>query len=142
MFHKCQLLASWGHHHSAVAERGSVAAPVRDASSHALVELWETGHYFPGRPIVRKVARKYDADAYSHSDSACKKFSAMPAKGMPGVMVVFCLRCGKCVGFAFMQNAESPRTVFKLICSRWRECITTTHAVCTFFVCIESQAIS
>lgn len=35
-------------------------------------------------------------------------------KLIPGYMLVWCMCCGKCIMFAIMRDAESPRTMFDL----------------------------
>lgn len=48
-------------------------------------------------------------------------------KGLvPGIFVMHCLRCASCIGFHVMDDAESPRTLFEAIMTRWE---TAPHVV-------------
>jgi hypothetical protein len=66
--------------------------------------------------------RRYASDKYSqHTGSACAKHQTRNGRLTPGLFVVFCLDCGRCVGFSVMRHAESPRTPFEVFFTRWQK---------------------
>lgn len=79
-----------------------------------------TGQYFPNLPVVRRL-RRYRADYVSQKSGAtCRKYQYKHRGIRPGLLIVFCLKCSRCIGFVVMRNAESPRTLFEVLYTRWK----------------------
>lgn len=80
---------------------------------------FRTGQYLPNNP-VRKRLRRYIADLRSQrAGSTCTKYQYRHRGLTPRVIIFFCLKCGKCIGFVVMRNAESPRVPFEVLFTRW-----------------------
>ena len=71
--------------------------------------------------IHRKLTGNYRIDQHNKSNAACGKYANRRNRFMPGVLLVFCLDHGTCLGFHVMHNHESPRTLFELFYTRWKE---------------------
>lgn len=50
----------------------------------------------------------------------CTKNKRNTAVLMPGVLLIWCRECQRCVHFATMRDAESPATVFEVLFTRWQ----------------------
>ncbi len=78
-------------------------------------EVLETGAYFPGRPyhsIVR--------DIHLTKESAlCNKLYKNKGRLGAGTLLFWCGIHRKCLGFYIMQSAESCKTVFQLLATRF-----------------------
>jgi hypothetical protein len=84
-----------------------------------LEELWATGCYFPGRPVIRKVKRVV-LPGQAARVAVCNKYANDGGACGPGVLLVYCVQHSNCIGFVLMHDAESPRTVFELMLARFR----------------------
>ena len=66
------------------------------------------------------LCRRYAKDGHGTcSDRTCTKYKNDTRDLAPGMFVLHCLKCAACVGFHIMNEAESPRTLFEVIYSRW-----------------------
>jgi anaerobic C4-dicarboxylate transporter len=81
----------------------------------------EEDHVFmPGYPIVRAV-NNFDADkGTDRSGERCNKFNKQHSQLTPGLFTVFCVHM-VCLGFKLMMRAESPKTAFDLIYTRFMQ---------------------
>lgn len=70
-------------------------------------ELFHTGHYYPGMPVIRQL-RKY---IRRKAEPACRKESRSGSRLGPGTFFVFCVDCRRCLGFHVMKDSEGPKTV-------------------------------
>ena len=61
----------------------------------------------------------YDRDAGSSSRYCCNKFYSKHGVGTPGTLFGLCLDCNGFVGMKFLKFAESERTIFELLLTRW-----------------------
>ena len=79
-------------------------------------EVLETGAYFPGRPyhsIIR--------DIHLTKESAlCNKLYKNKGRLGAGTLLFWCGLHRKCLGFYVMQSAESCKTVFQILVTRFR----------------------
>jgi hypothetical protein len=67
---------------------------------------------------VARRLRLYLADQHSMGmagGSSCNKWQRSTMQLIPGIMLLWCMECGKCLMFAIMPASESPRTVFELL---------------------------
>lgn len=82
-----------------------------------LVTLWDTGTFFPGRRIVRKL-KEVDIGNVSKEECCSKNYKK---KGVmaPGVLWFFCGDHHKCVGFVVLDSAESCKIVSEIIITRF-----------------------
>jgi hypothetical protein len=70
-----------------------------------------------GSQVARRL-RPYLADQHNMgmaSGSSCNKWQRSTMQLIPGIMLLWCLRCGKCLMFAIMPDSESPCTIFELL---------------------------
>ena len=71
-----------------------------------------------GGSQVARPLRSYLADRHDMGmagGSSCNKWQRGTIQLIPGVMLLWCMGCGKCLMFAIMPDAESPRTIFDLL---------------------------
>jgi hypothetical protein len=83
-----------------------------------LHELWETGTYFPGRPVIRTV--KHIPLAAKDEGVTCSKAYNEGGRCSQGVILVYCVEHSNCIGFIVQNQPESPRVVYELLLSRFR----------------------
>lgn len=85
--------------------------------SGAYDKPWQ--HTALGGSQVARQLRLHIADRHDMGlgveGSSCNKWQRSTVQLIPGVMLLWCMRCGKCVMFAIMPDAESPRTIFDLL---------------------------
>jgi hypothetical protein len=77
---------------------------------------WE--HSPLGGSQVARQLRLYLADQHTMGmagGSSCNKWQRGTIQLIPGIMLLWCMGCGKCLMFAIMPDAESPRTIFDLL---------------------------
>ena len=102
--------------------RESYQNPLRPVSEEERIhytsvtqEVLETGAYFPGRPyhsIIR--------DIYLGNESTvCNKEYKKKGRLGPGTLLFWCGKHRKCIGFYIMQSAESCKTVYQLLATRF-----------------------
>lgn len=102
-------------------------------------EYYKTGMYYPGMPILRTVP-SYMKDVAATSDSACNKHYPAASSGeTPGIFKIFCMQCQRQIGFHVQKWAESCRTPFEIIRSRWTEapeliCYDNACNLCNYFM--------
>lgn len=66
-----------------------------------LITLWDTGIFFPGRRIFRKI-EEIDIGNVSKEESCTKNYKKKGAMA-PGVLWFFCGDHSKCVGFIILS---------------------------------------
>ena len=102
--------------------RGEYQNPIRPVAEEERVlftsptqEVLETGAYFPGRPyhsIVR--------DIYLNNEpSVCNKLYKQKGRLGAGTLLFWCGVHRKCLGFYIMKAAESCKTVFQILATRF-----------------------
>jgi hypothetical protein len=84
-----------------------------------LNELWETGSYFPGRPIVRKM-KNIRLRGEENERVACSKSYNEGGRCSQGVILVYCVEHSNCIGFIVQNEPESPRVIYEMLGSRFR----------------------
>lgn len=58
----------------------------------------------------------YAADKHSMGTrSTCNKSQNQTKKLLPGLFLLWCMKCRKCVGYTVMKDAESPRTAMEFL---------------------------
>lgn len=73
-------------------------------------------HTALGGSQVARQLRRYIADLHNMGGGgSCNKWQRGTIQLIPGVMLLWCMCCGKCLLFAIMPDAESPRTIFDLL---------------------------
>ena len=80
-------------------------------------EVLETGAYFPGRPyhsIVRDIH-------LGNESTVCNKEYKKKGRLGAGTLLFWCGVHRKCLGFYIMQSAESCKTVFSILATRFRK---------------------
>lgn len=82
-----------------------------------LQELWDTGCYFPGFPIVRQLSSISINDKL---DANCTKHAKHAGSLAPGIVLFYCLEHSKCIGFIVQKSPESPALIFETIVSRFK----------------------
>jgi hypothetical protein len=92
---------------------------VGKATNAQLEELWGTGCYFPGRPVIRTVKHVRLRHAEKPS-RMCTKLSKEAGSCGPGVVLVYCVVHSNCIGFMIQEHSESPRMIFEMLVSRFR----------------------
>lgn len=83
-----------------------------------------------GGSDVKRPLRSYCADAVGAPrtmESSCTKYKESNQSLLPGCLLGWCMSCGICNSFMLMPDAESPRTVFELLYTRWR---VPPHVLC------------
>lgn len=63
----------------------------------------------------------YVADLHTRSQTYCNKFYERHGVKTPGVFFVYCTCHGALVGYHMLKFAESERTVFEFIMTRFRK---------------------
>ena len=53
-------------------------------------------------------------------NNSCNKGQNVMRKLLPGSMLIWCEKCRLCVCMHIMSNAESPKTVFDTLYTRWQ----------------------
>lgn len=91
--------------------------PRKHPSQDDLSELWSTGSYFPGFPIVRRLKH---VQINPNMARVCHKEQVMDAGCMPGVLLFYCVDHQCCIGFVVLDGGESPRVVYEVIMSRFK----------------------
>lgn len=105
-------------------QRGVYQSPIRTVDDQERVvftsptqEVLETGAYFPGRPyhsIVR--------DIYLNNEpSVCNKLYKNKGRLGAGTLLFWCGVHRKCLGFYIMKAAESCKTVYQILATRFRK---------------------
>jgi hypothetical protein len=91
-----------------VKETGNIASII-----HAFL-----GVYFPGRPIVRNVKTV----SFAKKDvQQCTKFYQSNTRLGSGVVLFWCAKHRVCLGWVFLQSAESLEVVYNTILTRFPE---------------------
>jgi hypothetical protein len=96
--------------------------PIRPVSEQERVlyasatqEVLETGAYFPGRPYHSVVK-----DIHLSNEAAlCNKLYKKKGRLGAGTLLFWCGVHRKCLGFYIMQSAESCKTVFQILATRF-----------------------
>jgi hypothetical protein len=57
--------------------------------------------------------------ACAEDGQSCTKYKNFTKGLVPGMLVAHCPKCSSCLGFQIMRNAESPKTVFDVLMTRW-----------------------
>jgi hypothetical protein len=78
-------------------------------------EVLETGAYFPGRPYHTIVRDIY----FGNESTVCNKEYKKKGRLGPGTLLFWCGQHRKCIGFYIMQSAESCKTVYTLLATRF-----------------------
>jgi hypothetical protein len=97
--------------------------PIRPVSNEERIsftsvtqEVLETGAYFPGRPyhsIIRDIH-------LTKESTLCNKLYKSKGRLGAGTLLFWCGVHRKCLGFYVMQSAESCKTVFQILVTRFR----------------------
>jgi hypothetical protein len=82
-------------------------------------EFYYTGYYYPGLPVVREVPDYVHEHRGAELEKVCSKHAYNQHKRTPGVQACICLDCLRVVGFNAMHEAESARSVFEVVFSRF-----------------------
>ena len=71
--------------------------------------------------VLLKCQCRYAADGPLHprGGPTCTKYQYKHRRLTPGLFWIYCLECGVCIGFFVMDRAESPRTLFDVLFTRW-----------------------
>jgi hypothetical protein len=85
--------------------------------------FFREGKWYPYNPIRYPDTKLplYTKDKYSKTLSACNKFAQFHGVAGPGTLFVLCADCNGLCGFELLEHAESERTVFELLLTRWPE---------------------
>jgi hypothetical protein len=81
-----------------------------------LKELWATGSFFPGFPIIRRLDKMH---FLMRTEAKCSKHSTGANILAPGVVLFYCMEHAKCIGFIVQRVAESPSLIFETLVSRF-----------------------
>lgn len=74
-----------------------------------------------GGSDVCRPLHKYAADEHTFNTArSCQKAQPVMRRLIPGCMFYWCTLCGLCVCFHVMANAESPKTVFDTLYTKWQ----------------------
>ena len=87
----------------------------RVSYASVMQEALETGAYFPGRPyhsIIRDVH-------LTNESTVCNKMYTKKGRLGAGTLLFWCGIHRKCLGFYVMQSAESCKTVFQILATRF-----------------------
>lgn len=82
-----------------------------------LVNLWDTGMYFPKRKIYRKVSTVEIGNVAR--DPVCTKIAKQAGTMAPGILLFYCGEHQKCLGFTILSSAESCKIVTEIIITRF-----------------------
>ena len=96
---------------------GFVSDNQRKTYASATQEVLETGAYFPGRPYhstVRDVQ-------FNNESSVCNKLYKKKGRLGAGTLLFWCGIHRKCLGFYVMKTAESCKTVFQILVTRFKK---------------------
>lgn len=74
-----------------------------------------------GSDVHRPLGEYAATERSMGTQSNCNKYKESKQRLLPGCLLGWCLDCGTCCSFSVMANAESPRTVFELLRTRWKE---------------------
>lgn len=85
------------------------------SSSFEMLELINTGCYFPSHRIIRKI----DSIAIRQEDFVCNKIYKQPGSLAPGVLYFFCVEHQHCIGFVILKTAESPKLIAEILLTRF-----------------------
>lgn len=80
------------------------------------VELWDSGSFFPGRRIYRKLNR---ITIGTETEINCTKIAKKRGKLGPGVLWYFCGKHNLCLGFTILYGAESCKQVAETLMTRF-----------------------
>ena len=109
------------HHAHRVTHEGSptfsAMSNVVPSSTSPWDELMKTGVYMPNHPIVRQVPHILIGG--SEDNSPCTKHAKSNTHLGPGVILLWCVEHRCCIGFSVMTMAESPRTLYELLVTRF-----------------------
>jgi len=73
------------------------------------------------RPLPRYVADAgHQATQAREAASSCNKQLKSGRRLSPGIFLIWCQGCSRCVLFQLMGDPESPRTPFNLLLTRWQ----------------------
>jgi CxC4 like cysteine cluster associated with KDZ transposases len=95
-----------------------------------LEELWATGCYFPGYPVVRKM--QHINLTREPQSELCSKHANPGGTLAPGVVQFLCVEHKQCIGFVVLDAPESPRMVYEVLMTRFSEnpCIVLYDNAC------------
>ena len=109
----CYLYGRQNYHNPISAVSESKRVPF----TSPMQEVLETGAYFPGRPycsIVRDIQLTNDA-------TTCNKLYKKQGRLGAGTLLFWCGIHRKCLGFYVMKSAESCKTVFQILVTRFKK---------------------
>ena len=93
-----------------------------DADWSVDLEWWRYAAYYPSHPRIRKQTLSHSQDRQTKSMTGlCQKHAPQKGVKMPGFLVVYCAIHACVIGFEMMDFAESERTVFRLLTTRWKK---------------------
>ena len=81
-------------------------------------ELMTTGVYAPRLPIVQSVP--FAPINGAEESRTCAKHAKGNTHLGPGVILLWCVEHRCCIGFSIMTKAESPRTLYEVLATRFR----------------------
>lgn len=82
-------------------------------------EYYYTGHFYPGLPVVRDLPVYAQEIRQRELEKVCTKHPYQQHKRSPGILACICLDCCNVVGFNAMHEAESARSVFEVLFTRF-----------------------
>jgi CxC4 like cysteine cluster associated with KDZ transposases len=103
------------------ADQGAIYAAIahEGAKNPELSEVWRTGHFFPGFPIVRQLHQVQISRQRTEPITVCTKNAQQAGLCGPGVVFFFCVEHSRCIGFIILDHAESPKIVIEAIAARF-----------------------
>ena len=83
-------------------------SPSKNPNTKSIPALW------PGGAVQQ--LHNYEADKTSmYTNSTCNNSQNKTGALLPGLFLLWCMKCRKCVGFTVMKDAESPRTAMEFL---------------------------
>src|SRR5579862_6454552 len=74
-------------------------------------------------PPIRRLRRYQNSrdSQLERQQAICAKRSSRSNTRGPGCFFIYCLKHRTCLGFHLMRNRESPKTIFEVLFTRFRE---------------------
>jgi hypothetical protein len=80
-------------------------------------EVQDTGHFFPRRPVIRKVTPLQ----IGREAAECNKDYKQAGKLGAGTLLFWCADHRVCLGYVILSSAESVRHVYEVFVSRFKQ---------------------
>lgn len=88
----------------------------RETAAYLFLYLFE--HFACPRRYMQDFASK-SASSRGGDVQQCRKDPYRNRGLMPGLFVMHCPCCARCIGFHVMPTAESPQALFEVLYTRW-----------------------